>query len=73
MAVIIDISPDCCYPYLWTRLGTAHHEEPFRHTNLDRWLEKREAERRSGSSAALPKRDELNGGRWGEIVKEREV
>lgn len=42
VAVISDISPDSGYPNLCTRLGTAQHPEPFRHTSLDRWIGERE-------------------------------
>lgn len=50
IAVISDISPDSGYPNLCTRLGTAHHPEPFRHSSLDRWIGKKEAERERGDS-----------------------
>lgn len=45
ITVIRDISPDSCYPNLCTRLVTAYHPEPFRHTSQDRWMEYMEAER----------------------------
>lgn len=49
IAVILDISPDSGYPNLCTRLGTAHHREPFRHTSVDRCIGEREGGREGAS------------------------
>lgn len=73
IAVILDISPDSGYPNLCTRLGTAHHREPFRHTSVDRCIGEREEGREQAREGrvtfdALPKRDGWNEGLGREIV-----
>lgn len=59
IAVILDISPDSGYPNLCTRLGTAHHREPFRHTSVDRCIGEREGGR--GESLSMHYQREMDG------------